>query len=80
MEPLPPAVSSAPASASAPERPVAVPTKKGGERGSVCTMTFDGHNRDVNSVALSHDGQWVVSGSDDKSHHGILSDMVGFII
>ena len=67
MEPLPPAASYEPVSASAPERSVAVPAKRGGERGSVCTMTFDGHNRDVNSVALSHDGQWVVSGSSDRS-------------
>ena len=63
MEPLPPAMSSA----SAPERSLAIPAKEGGERGSVCTMTFDGHNRFVNSVAVSHDGQWVVSGSSDES-------------
>ena len=65
MEPLPAATSPAPVSASAPERSAAVPAKEGGERGSICTMTFDGHNEDVNSVAVSHDGQWVVSVSDD---------------
>ena len=63
MEPLPPAMSSA----SAPERSLAIPAEEGGERGSVCTMTFDGHKDDVNSVAVSHDGEWVVSGSDDES-------------
>ena len=65
MEPLQAATSSAPVSESTPERSVAVPAKEGGERGSICTMTFDGHNEDVNSVAVSHDGQWVVSVSDD---------------
>ena len=30
-------------------------------------MTFDGHNWFVSSVAVSHDGQWVVSGSFDES-------------
>ena len=44
-----------------------VPAKEGGERGIVCTMTFDGHIDCVNSAAVSHDGQWLVSGSDDKS-------------
>ena len=67
MEPLQPATSSAPVSASALGRSVADPAKEGGERGSVCTMTFDGHNRFVSSVAVSHDGQWVVSGSSDRS-------------
>ena len=67
MEPLPPATSSAPVSASAPERSVTALTKKDGERGSVCTMTFDGHANSVLSASVSHDGQWVVSGSFDKS-------------
>ena len=67
MEPLPAATSPAPVSASAPERSAAVPAKEGGERGSVCTMTFDGHKSVVQSTAVSHDGQWVVSGSFDKS-------------
>ena len=67
MEPLPAATSSAPMPTSAPGPSAAVPAKEGGERGSVCTMTFDGHNRLVNSVAVSHDGEWVVSGSDDES-------------
>ena len=67
MEPLPAATSSAPVSASAPKQSAAGSAKEGGERGSICTMTFDGHNEDVNSVAVSHDGQWVVSGSFDKS-------------
>ena len=67
MEPLPAATSSAPVSASAPERGMAVPANELGERGSVCTLTFNGHNRFVNSLAVSHGGQWVLSGSDDKS-------------
>ena len=67
IEPLPAATSSAPMSAPAPERTVAVPAKEGGERGSVCTMTFNGHKDWVRSVAVSHGGQWVLSGSDDKS-------------
>ena len=66
IEPLPATTSSAPVSASAPERSVVVPAKEGGERGSVCTMTFDGHKIWVQSAAVSHDGQWVVSGSSDK--------------
>ena len=67
MEPLPAATSPAPVSASAPKRSAAVPAKEGGERGSVCTMTFDGHKSFVQCASWSHDGQWVVSGSDDKS-------------
>ena len=67
VEPLQPAMSSAPVSASALGRSVADPAKEGGERESVCTMTFDGHNWFVNSVAISHDRQWVVSGSTDRS-------------
>ena len=67
MEPLPPATSSAPVSASALKRNMTVPAKEGGERRSVCTLTFDGHKGFVQSAAVSHDGQWVVSGSGDKS-------------
>ena len=67
MEPLPAATSSAPVSASAPGRSVAVPAKEGGERGSVCTMTFGGHAGLVMSASGSHDGQWVVSVSGDSS-------------
>ena len=67
MEPLPAATSSAPVSVSAPERSMTVPAKEGGERGSVCSMTFDGHNNWVMTAAVSHDGQWVVSGSVDQS-------------
>ena len=67
MEPLPPATSSEPVSASAPERSLAIPAKEGGERGSVCTMTFDGHINVLQSASVSHAGQWVVSGSDDES-------------
>jgi len=40
--------------------------KEGGERGSVCTLTFVGHKDYVLSGAVSHDGQWVVSGSKDR--------------
>ena len=60
MEPLPFATSLALVSASAPERSVTVPAKEGGERGSVCTMTFDSHKDWVQSAAISHDGRWVV--------------------
>ena len=67
MEPLQPATSSAPVSASALGRSVADPAKEGGERGSVCTMTFNDHKNWVLSAAVSHDGQWVVSGSRDES-------------
>jgi len=34
--------------------------------GSSCTMNFMGHKDYVLSVAVSHDGQWVVSGSKDR--------------
>jgi len=33
---------------------------------SACTMNFAGHKDYVLSVAVSHDGQWVVSGSKDR--------------
>lgn len=36
------------------------------EKGSQCTMNFTGHKDYVLSVAVSHDGQWVVSGSKDR--------------
>jgi len=39
---------------------------EGGEKGSACTMNFVGHKDYVLSVAVSHDGQWVVSGSKDR--------------
>ena len=67
MEPLPPATSSVPIPASAPGPSATVPAKEGGERGSICTLTFDGHKDCMRSVAVSHDGEWVVSGSDDES-------------
>lgn len=37
-----------------------------GERGSRCTLNYTGHNDYVLSAAVSHDGQWVVSGSKDR--------------
>ncbi|KAG5649838.1 hypothetical protein H0H81_001827 [Sphagnurus paluster] len=41
--------------------------KKDSEKGSSqCTMNFTGHKDYVLSVAVSHDGQWVVSGSKDR--------------
>ena len=40
--------------------------KDGGERGSLCTLNFVGHKDYVLSVAVSHDGQWIVSGSKDR--------------
>ncbi|KAH8109008.1 chromatin associated protein [Phellopilus nigrolimitatus] len=40
--------------------------KEGGERGSMNTLNFTGHKDYVLSVAVSHDGQWVVSGSKDR--------------
>jgi general transcriptional corepressor TUP1 len=39
--------------------------RKDGEKG-LCTMNFTGHKDYVLSVAVSHDGQWVVSGSKDR--------------
>ncbi|KAF9528679.1 WD40-repeat-containing domain protein [Crepidotus variabilis] len=36
------------------------------EKPSQCTMNFSGHKDYVLSVAVSHDGQWVVSGSKDR--------------
>jgi len=44
----------------------AVVKRDGGET-SPCTMTITGHKGDVLSVAVSHDGQWAVSGSKDSS-------------
>ncbi|KIL58694.1 hypothetical protein M378DRAFT_63110, partial [Amanita muscaria Koide BX008] len=41
---------------------------KGEKIPSPCTMNFTGHKDYVLSVAVSHDGQWVVSGSKD---HGV---------
>jgi glucose repression regulatory protein TUP1 len=40
--------------------------RKDGEPTSKCTMNFTGHKDYVLSVAVSHDGQWVVSGSKDR--------------
>lgn len=36
------------------------------DRTSACMMNFTGHKDYVLSVAVSHDGQWVVSGSKDR--------------
>ena len=63
LEPLLPATSSA----SAPGRGAADPVKRGGERGSVCSLTSNGHKDWVFSTAVSHNRQWVVSGSKDNS-------------
>ena len=67
LEPLLAAMSSAPLPASSPGPRAVLPPKEGGERGSICTLTFDGHTNWVRSSPVCSDGQWVVSGSDDKS-------------
>jgi len=41
--------------------------RKAGERFGKCMLDFTGHKDYVLSVAISHDGQWVVSGSKDRS-------------
>lgn len=46
--------------------PGAAPARNGGERGSQAKLNFTGHKDYVLSVAVSHDGQWVVSGSKDR--------------
>ncbi|KDQ58592.1 hypothetical protein JAAARDRAFT_34415 [Jaapia argillacea MUCL 33604] len=38
-----------------------------GDKGGLCTMSFTGHTDYVLSVAVSHDANWVVSGSKDRS-------------
>jgi len=49
---------------------------------SQCTMNFTGHKDYVLSVAVSHDGKWVVSGSKDRgvqfwdSHSAIVQFML----
>ncbi|PBK61591.1 WD40 repeat-like protein [Armillaria solidipes] len=40
--------------------------KESEKASSQCTMNFTGHKDYVLSVAVSHDGQWVVSGSKDR--------------
>jgi len=40
--------------------------RKAGERFGKCLLDFTGHKDYVLSVAISHDGQWVVSGSKDR--------------
>jgi general transcriptional corepressor TUP1 len=40
--------------------------KRDGDKQSQCTMNFMGHKDYVLSVAVSHDGKWVVSGSKDR--------------
>ncbi|KAF9078681.1 WD40-repeat-containing domain protein [Rhodocollybia butyracea] len=40
--------------------------KREGDKQSQCTMNFMGHKDYVLSVAVSHDGHWVVSGSKDR--------------
>jgi len=37
------------------------------EGNSPCTMDFIGHKEEVYSVSVSHDGQWVASGSGDRT-------------
>ncbi|KAJ7634463.1 chromatin associated protein [Roridomyces roridus] len=41
-------------------------SKEAGDKAAQCTMNFAGHKDYVLSVAVSHDGQWVVSGSKDR--------------
>ena len=65
MEPLQPAPSLV--FGSVPDPNAAIPVQEGGERGSVCTRTFDGHEGEVRGVGVSHDNQWVISTSDDGS-------------
>jgi WD40 repeat protein len=36
-------------------------------RGIWCTRSFEGHSRDVESVAFARDGKWVMSGSLDRT-------------
>ncbi|KAF8066003.1 WD40-repeat-containing domain protein [Lyophyllum atratum] len=43
-----------------------VVARKDADKSSQCTMNFTGHKDYVLSVAVSHDGQWVVSGSKDR--------------
>ncbi|KAI9449734.1 WD40-repeat-containing domain protein [Lactarius psammicola] len=43
--------------------------KEGDEESAACTMDFVGHKDFVLSVAVSHDGQWIVSGSKDRCVH-----------
>jgi len=40
-------------------------THETGRQFSKCIQDFTGHGDEVNSVAISHDGQWIVSGSED---------------
>ncbi|KIM91688.1 hypothetical protein PILCRDRAFT_57890 [Piloderma croceum F 1598] len=53
-----------------------------GKKDSDCVMNFTGHKDYVLSVAVSHDGQWVVSGSKDRgvqfwdSHTAIVQFML----
>ena len=42
------------------------PTNRSAKRGSVCTLDFIGHKNYVWCVTASPDGQWVVSGSEDR--------------
>jgi glucose repression regulatory protein TUP1 len=44
----------------------AVVKRDADNKASPCTMNFTGHKDYVLSVAVSHDGQWVVSGSKDR--------------
>lgn len=67
MQPLIPAASYAPMSTLVPNLTAGTPARDGSERGAISTATFSGHDGTVNSVAVSLDGQWVISGSDDKS-------------
>ncbi|KAG2073122.1 WD40 repeat-like protein [Suillus decipiens] len=48
------------------KRKEAAANGKKDDKGSQCTMNFLGHTDYVLSVAVSHDGQWVVSGSKDR--------------
>jgi len=41
--------------------------RRTGFRGGLCRQTLEGHTDWVSSVALSSDGRWALSGSDDKT-------------
>ena len=65
-EPLPPSSANGPTTPDGSNGSGVSRNKDGGERGSVNTLNFTGHKDYVLSVAVSHDGNWVVSGSKDR--------------
>lgn len=48
-------------------KPSSTPTQSDGESRCPCILTLEGHSKPVSSVAVSSNGRWIVSGSEDHT-------------